>query len=29
MKVLPLRVQQKQAIFARYCEKLQGLPLTM
>ena len=29
MKVLPLRVQQKQAIFARYCEKLRGLPLTM
>ena len=29
MKVLQLRVQQKQAIFARYCEKLQGLPLTM
>ena len=24
-----MRVQQKQAIFARYCEKLQGLPLTM
>lgn len=29
MKVLPLRVQQKQAIFARYCENLTGLPLTM
>ena len=29
MKVLPLRVQQKQAIFDRYCEKLAGLPLTM
>ena len=29
MKVLPLRVQQKRAIFARYCEKLAGLPVTM
>ena len=29
MKVLPLRVEQKQAIFARYSEKLHGLPLTM
>lgn len=29
MKVLPLRVRQKQAIFARYCEKLEGLPLSM
>ena len=29
MKVLPLRVQQKQAIFARYAENLKGLPLTM
>ena len=29
MKVLPLRVRQKQAIFARYSEKLKGLPLTM
>lgn len=29
MKVLPLRVQQKRAIFDRYCEKLAGLPLTM
>lgn len=29
MKVLSLRVQQKQAIFTRYCEKLKGLPLTM
>lgn len=29
MKVLPLRVQQKQAIFARYSENLRGLPLTM
>ena len=29
MKVLPLRVQQKQAIFARYSENLKGLPLTM
>ncbi len=29
MKVLPLRVQQKQAIFARYCDNLAGLPLTM
>lgn len=29
MKVLPLRVEQKQAIFARYREKLADLPLTM
>lgn len=29
MKVLPLRVRQKQAIFARYSENLKGLPLTM
>ena len=29
MKVLPLRVRQKQAIFDRYCENLKGLPLTM
>lgn len=29
MKVLPLRVKQKKAIFDRYCEKLQGLPLSM
>ena len=29
MKVLPLRVEQKQAIFARYREKLANLPLTM
>ena len=29
MKVLPLRVRQKQAIFARYAEKLKGLPLAM
>lgn len=29
MKVLSLRVQQKQAIFSRYCEMLRGLPLTM
>lgn len=29
MKVLSLRVQQKQAIFARYAESLKGLPLTM
>ena len=29
MKVLPLRVQQKQSIFQRYCENLAGLPLTM
>lgn len=29
MKVLPLRVKQKQAIFARYSENLKGLPLTM
>ena len=29
MKVLPLRVQQKQAIFARYSENLKDLPLTM
>lgn len=28
-KVLPLRVKQKQAIYARYSEKLGGLPLTM
>lgn len=28
-KVLPLRVKQKQAIFASYSEKLKGLPLTM
>lgn len=29
MKVLPLRIRQKQDIFRRYCEKLQGLPLMM
>ena len=29
MKVLPLRVRQKQAIFERYYENLMGLPLTM
>ncbi len=29
MKVLPLRVQQKQAIFARYSENLKGLPLIL
>ena len=29
MKVLPLRVEQKQAIFARYCEQLRDLPLSM
>ena len=29
MKVLPLRVRQKQAIFERYREGLRGLPLTM
>ena len=29
MKVLPLRVRQKQAIFARYSENLKGLPITM
>ena len=29
MKVLPQRVEQKRAIFARYCENLKGLPLTM
>ena len=29
MKVLPLRVQQKQAIFNRYIEQLNGLPLTL
>ena len=29
MKVLPLRVRQKQAIFNRYCENLKGLPLIM
>lgn len=29
MKVLPLRVEQKQAIFARYSENLKSLPLTM
>ena len=29
MKVLPLRVEQKRAIFARYSENLKGLPLTM
>ena len=29
MKVLPLRVQQKRAIFDRYREKLAGLPLRM
>lgn len=29
MKVLPLRVRQKQAVFARYSEKLRGLPLKM
>ena len=29
MKVLPLRVEQKQTIFARYSENLKGLPLAM
>ena len=29
MKVLPLRVEQKRAIFARYSENLKDLPLTM
>lgn len=29
MKVLPLRVEQKRAIFARYAEQLAGLPLTI
>ena len=29
MQVLPLRVRQKQAIFARYAERLKGLPLVM
>ena len=29
MKVLPLRVQQKQAIYARYAENLKDLPLIM
>lgn len=29
MNVLPLRVKQKQEIFARYSGKLGGLPLTM
>ena len=29
MKVLPLRVEQKRAIFARYSENLKGLPLIM
>jgi dTDP-4-amino-4,6-dideoxygalactose transaminase len=29
MKVLPLRVRQKQAIYARYTDKLKGLPLIM
>ena len=29
MKVLPLRVQQKQAIFARYQENLKDLPITL
>lgn len=29
MKVLPLRVEQKRAIFARYAERLAGLPLTI
>lgn len=29
MKVLPLRIQQKQAIFERYEKNLAGLPLTM
>ena len=29
MKVLPLRVEQKRAIFARYAENLTGLPLTI
>ena len=28
MKVLPLRVQQKRAIYARYAENLAGLPLS-
>ncbi len=28
-KVLPLRVSQKRAIFARYSENLKGLPLTL
>ena len=29
MKVLALRVRQKQAIFKRYCEQLRDLPLSM
>ena len=29
MKVLPLRVKQKRAIYARYAENLAGLPLTI
>ncbi len=29
MQVLPLRIQQKQAIFARYEKNLAGLPLTL
>ena len=29
MKVLPLRVRQKQAIFNRYCENLKSLPLIL
>ena len=29
MKVLPLRVEQKRAIYARYAENLAGLPLTI
>lgn len=29
MKVLPLRIRQKRAIFARYAEMLHGLPLCM
>ena len=29
MKVLPLRVEQKRAIYERYCEGLKGLPVTM
>lgn len=29
MKVLPLRVEQKRAIYERYCVGLKGLPVTM
>ncbi len=29
MKVLPLRVEQKRAIYERYCEGLKGSPVTM